>query len=177
MNVSKPPIWAVVKAHLARDARKTTVLVVLAVVMVVVYARLFLGSGTPEEADAGQLAVPVVPAAPLSAHTAAAGTAETRVRPGRTLRRELTRDPFEFNLQRYPVDPDIVIRQAPEESNASTQVELVLQSTICGTEPLAWINGRCLRKGQEIAGFVVEAIEPTRVVLQRDGARLELLLK
>ena len=54
---------------------------------------------------------------------------------------------------------------------------LVLQSTLCGETPLACINGVFLRPGQRVSGFVLEKVEPTRVLLGREGVKVELYLR
>ena len=57
---------------------------------------------------------------------------------------------------------------------------LPLTSIVSGSDPRALVGGRLVRPGDQVpsaAGpFVVEAVEPRRVVLRRDGVRVELLL-
>jgi hypothetical protein len=173
MSAAKPPIWVAFRAHLAADRRKTVVLVVLSVVMLGIYARLFWGASP---AQAGAATVP-------ANHTGAASNPPavlTRMKPARPLVRDLARDPFAMKLERYQVDQSAVPAQ-PSARVAQTanppvagQTEFQLQSTISGTLPMAWINGRCIQPGGVIEGFVLEQIEPTRVVLRR-GTEVRVL--
>jgi hypothetical protein len=173
MMAAKPPIWVALRAHLAADRKKTAVLVVLSVVMLGIYARLFWGS-SPAQAGAATPLTAVVPNS--TGVTSAQPAALVRIKPAHPLVRDLARDPFAVRLDRFQVDPSVVTTR-PSGSKAPTaqaaerpgavQQEFRLQSTISGTLPMAWINGRCVQPGEAIDGFVLEQIEPTRVVLRR----------
>jgi len=52
---------------------------------------------------------------------------------------------------------------------AGLHVDFLLQSTITGPTPMAWIDKRCVRPGDEIDGFRLECVEPGRVVLHGYG--------
>lgn len=177
MSASRPPLWIALRAHFAADRRKTAVLVLLSVALAAVYARLFWGS--PASAEAGAVAPqPTTAASPLESRTSAA-PAPARIKPNRPLIRDLIRDPFAVQLDRFPKDPTAVTappvaRAVPnvpgarrEMPSTADQPEFRLQSTICGTLPMAWINGRCIQPGEAIDGFVLEQVEPARVVLRR----------
>ena len=71
--------------------------------------------------------------------------------------------------QRQAVNPGCPARAAANE--------LALQAIYYGESSPACINGQFLRRGQEIAGFVVERVEPTRVVLRRSGIEVALNLE
>jgi hypothetical protein len=167
------PIWVSLRAHLAADRRKTGVLAVLLLVMVGIYARLFLSHATPESANAASIATnaPAGNDKPGSA-APAAPRAPARIKPARPLVHDLTRDPFAVRLDQFKADPAAVappIGQParPETQPAAPQQPFVLQSTISGTLPMAWINGRCVQPGESIDGFVLERVEPSRVVLRK----------
>lgn len=179
MMTTRPPIWVALRAHLAADRRKTAVMAVLLVVMVGVYARLFYKS--PAKAEAGTAATAATTAAapaPTQANQSVSA-APMRVRPKRPLVRDLDRDPFAVRLERFPVDPTAVtaapagtptaspIMSTTPEPAPAPQQGFRLQSTICGTLPMAWINGRCIQPGESIDGYVLEQVEPARVVLRR----------
>jgi len=55
--------------------------------------------------------------------------------------------------------------------------ELTLQTTMLGDNPTALINGRVLRKGEEIRGFRVDEIAPNRCIVSKDGVRILLQMK
>jgi len=52
-----------------------------------------------------------------------------------------------------------------------------LQSTVMGEHPLACINGQFIKPGQAVDGFALERILPDRVLLNREGVQVVLLLK
>ena len=187
MSSSKPPIWLVLRAHFRADARKTGILVALAVVMVVVYARLYHKSGSPKEADAAvepvASAVTAPPTGTLGATDKPRGT-RPRVSLAEPLSTQLARNPFAIELDQFPLAEGFVESSSPEptdlkgwdpdEDIREALRELILQSTICGAWPLACINGQFVRPGEEVAGFVVKRVEPTRVVLRRGNIEAAL---
>jgi len=66
--------------------------------------------------------------------------------------------------------------RAVAASPPAAAAELVLESTIVGPAPLASIGGRVVRPGDEIDGFVLERVEPTRVMRRRHEIRVILPL-
>ena len=62
-------------------------------------------------------------------------------------------------------------RQRREEAETLSKElsELQLQSTLTGTEPLAYISGHLVRPGEVFSGFSVLRIEERRVVLEKYG--------
>jgi len=82
-------------------------------------------------------------------------------------------------MDRFPTDPAAAVARPnapvvpnqpgarPDVQPTAGQQDFRLQSTICGTLSMAWINGRCVQPGESIEGFVLEQIEPARVVLRR----------
>ena len=174
MSIARPPIWVALRTNFVAQPRKAAVLLVLFVVLIVVYARWILSTGGPAAAEASILPpVMPVPASPAP---------ETpplidRFKPDRPLIRELARDPFLVQLERFAIDPQAQVAAAttsttsPATQPAVVEADLVLQGTVCGDNRLAWINGRCIRQGEEVEGYVLEQVEPTQVTLTRDGLK------
>ncbi|GMV98723.1 MAG: hypothetical protein HRF43_10960 [Phycisphaerae bacterium] len=180
MNGRRPPILVVLKTSFLAQPRKSAVLLVLFVVMVVVYIRMFSKDGTPA---AAQAAPPPIIAAPAGAGASDVWPAVQRFQPMRPLVRNLERDPFKLLLDRFAVDPDAAAAERTPTPDAPTarpkppEPELVLQGTLCGADKLAWINGRCVQEGDEIDGYRVEQVEPTRVTLTRDDVQRVLTME
>ncbi len=179
MSTGRPPVWVVFQAHLRADPRKTALLAILALVMVGLYGRWLLGSKGLQPADAAATMTPV----------AIIGTGETTgvvvppaVRLSRPLVRTIDHDPFAIDLEAYPRVAGSVVATAANATGGVAEIRgsagaLVLQSTLCGPSPAACVNGKVIRLGEEIEGFVVERIEPDRVVVSRENVRLTLWLK
>lgn len=55
--------------------------------------------------------------------------------------------------------------------------KLELQSTMMGREPRALINGSFVAEGETIDGFRVLKIDVRRVIVEREGVKLEVLFK
>src|SRR5687767_4449346 len=171
MSATKPPIRAVLRAHFRADMRKTGALVFLAVVMIVVYARMFSSSSAPSAADAQPAIVTGSP--PVSVNAAAEAFAPVvadriQLRESLSVSREIENDPFAIDPNKFPLGQGVrveegsaVIGQANDAVREAAKL-LVLQSTLCCDPALACINGQFLRPGQEISGFVLERIEPAR---------------
>jgi hypothetical protein len=59
-------------------------------------------------------------------------------------------------------------------ANMRTEAEkLKVQSTMMGASPKALINGELVSEGDVVASFRVSKIEPRRIVLEREGIKLE----
>jgi hypothetical protein len=52
--------------------------------------------------------------------------------------------------------------------------KLRLQSTMMGSQPRAMVNGELVREGSVVASFRVERIEARRIIVEREGIRLEI---
>ena len=52
-----------------------------------------------------------------------------------------------------------------------------LLSTVMGAKPKAMINGELVGEGDVIAAFRVIRIEARRVIVEREGIRLEITMK
>ena len=55
--------------------------------------------------------------------------------------------------------------------------QLKLQSTIMGPQPKALVNGELVGEGDVVAEFRVAKIEARRVIVEREGIRLEIQMK
>jgi hypothetical protein len=189
MATGRPPVWVTIKTHFRADPRKTAVLGILTLVMVGVYARLFW-SDAPDDAAAALLpvsaaAVPVMSTATVVPAATSVRESFERVRLSEPVARTISGDPFSLRLELFPSGRSPVVQNEPppavsEESDDVLREEarsLQLQSTLCGDVTLACINGQFLRPGQQISGFVLERVDPTRVILERQGVRIALMLK
>jgi len=185
MGNRRPPVWIVFWAQLRGDPKKTSVLIVLALVMAGVYVRLFFFKGSPTEASAADVAMAIAPPTTVvDVPTSAAVPTETRVQLDRPLVRTLNRDPFTFGseaLEDRSNDNGLSTNGThnldPLQRARNAAADLVLECTVIGSAPIASINGKVVRPGDTIDGFVLERIEPTKVMLRRHDIRVALSLK
>lgn len=80
-----------------------------------------------------------------------------------------------------PTRPPAVISAPPAASgaapaSAAPQVQSILVSLTPGGRRIAVIDGKTLREGSRLGDAVVEAIQPTQVVLRKGGQRQVLKL-
>lgn len=185
MSTGKPPPWVVLRAHFRADPRKTIVLAVLALVMVLIYGRMFLKPRGPRSASAS--AVTMV--SDTDEFVAASDPAPKTAGPGRdrvalpgSWSGELPRNPFTIPTDAggdgsSGVAESVGLAESSVENNNRREAgELVLQSTICGDEPVACISGQVIRPGDSIQGFVLESVHPMGVILRRGDTRVSLTL-
>ena len=180
MAAGSPPIWVVLRTQARADPRKTVILAVLAVVMLVVYVRMFW-SGPTSQAEAELLpAVSSEVPTPAETPTVRAEDVPARIVLSQPLSRELTHDPFIGSAALRSISPSVG-PQTPaaglRNTKEGTPQQLELQSTICCDDPIAGINGRFLRPGDQIQGYVLERVNPTSAVLRKGDASLVLFLK
>jgi hypothetical protein len=190
------------KAEMAHDRKKATLLVVLAAVGLLLGVRLLLSSGgtTPAGADAAQ--------GPPSSAAGAGPTAAQRQmlaaspellvgqaledepparRPLRKVSDEIGRDLFLPKLDQYVrIDPDSDLAEKDEKTEPAFDAEehqravlsrakqLKLQTILIGPTPKAVINGRVVGSGDWIAGFEVVGVRSQACVLQQEGVRVRL---
>lgn len=181
MKTGRCGIGVLLAAHFRADPRKTALLIMLVVVMLVVYVRMFVKGVSVGAAVAGaEPSVVLPPAGPGRP----AVTHPDRLPLPEMPARELQGDPFAVDLERYPPAPQgkkddagAVVSGHTDDSVREQAESLALQSTLCGPAPIACISGQFLRPGQQINGFVLQRVEPTRVILQREGVQVTLLLK
>ena len=72
--------------------------------------------------------------------------------------------------------PEVEVPDLMEIAKADA-AKLRLESLMAGKSPLAVINGRVLRIGDEMEGFLIESINRQSVTLRRDELRVELKMK
>lgn len=177
MSARRPPLRVVLKEQLRADPRKTAVLALLTVIMVTMYGRWMLRSKPVGAGPARALALPT-----MVMPDSAAITVPPALRLSRPLLRQVDRDPFAFDPGAYPLiagtapSADVPSMSVPGDVD-SLPTGLVLQSTLCGPSATACVNGKVVRPGDEIEGFVLERIAPDHVVVQRNNVRLTLWLK
>jgi hypothetical protein len=115
----------------------------------------------------------------------------------------ITRNLFAVDLDRYPQDGHRVAtaprggqgfwddlaksmsfradvkkeRQTLVENLQQRASQLRLQSTLMGASPKAVIDGDLVGEGDVVASFRVLKIEPRRIIVEREGIKLEILMK
>lgn len=192
MSAGKPPFWMKLKAQAGADPRKAIVLLVLGVIMVVMYMRMFsAGPSRGAEAETLTTIAEDTPSNEVS-HAQAGKPAQIgamkRIEISEPLVRELTHDPFGGDTHianQLPAEPSsgshriepIAGPVTSSDRQSDKPKELELQSTICCDDPIAGINGRFVRAGEWIGEYLVERIGPTQVWLRKGDARLVLSLK
>ena len=65
-------------------------------------------------------------------------------------------------------------REVLVENLRSQALQLKLQSTVLGASPKALVNGQLVRVGDVVASFRVTKIEARRIVVEREGIKLEV---
>ena len=177
------------KAEANRDPKRTAVLGVLTVVLLVLAVRQIAKRTAPARAGAAvAIRNPASAGMPgLAAVGAAALPAEglAEALPKRVP--VVTRDLFTPNPGFYPsketerpapvVKPvdDTVARREAEFRTVQTQARsLALQSTVVGSVPTAIINGQVLRTNEWINGFEVVEISTRSCTVEKGGLRVTL---
>jgi len=183
MVIKRPPIAVLIAAHVKAQPRKAAVLGILFVIMVGIYVRMYWSTYGPRMAEAHQ---PTPSGAVTEFAVRGDQSPPRRVTIHVPAQPELRRDPFRLDLSRYPVhriddEPDHRITVTRPDADAiRAEVErLSLQSILWQEDgtALACIGGRMVQQGDRIEGFRVEKVEPTRVLLEREGLRLALTLR
>jgi hypothetical protein len=62
------------------------------------------------------------------------------------------------------------------ENHRLQAAQLKLQTTLMGRHPRAMVNGELVTEGDVVATFRVLAIEPRRIIVEREGVKLEILM-
>jgi hypothetical protein len=65
-------------------------------------------------------------------------------------------------------------REVLVENLRAQALQLKLQSTVLGASPRALVNGQLVRVGDVVASFRVTKIEARRIVVEREGIKLEV---
>lgn len=186
------------------DPKKAAALATLAVVMTFMWIRVLGGSSGPASASA-HVSGPAQPdnaggfatgPKPSAMHEALREWASRPISP-------LNRNLFAINYEFFPQDGTRVpVLRAPQgdgfwdrlaksmtaradakkeqevlrENLRLQAAQLKVQSTVMGAQPKALINGGLVGEGDVVASFRVSKIEARRVVVEREGIKLELLL-
>ena len=186
-------------AALRADAKKTVAITVLAAVMLVMWGRILTG-GAPKPAAAmslqGSRSVTSLSAGG-SSHAGASNAAL-----GAWLAGPITtpdRNVFAIKLDYFQQDgsrqadaPGAIsdrigksqATQADQKKereilidNLRTQAaQLQLESTVMGSQPRAMVNGSLVGVGDVIANFRIQRIEQRRIIVEREGIRLEIAM-
>jgi hypothetical protein len=188
------------KAEILADKKKVIILGSLGALAVALGARAML-SGDKRPSSGARVAT--VSTATASSYAAAASTidAESRFRtiaaslPALAQASRSERDIFSLNTEHFPQP---VETQPPETPDAKSEPQsdddakrreaiardaesIRLKSTLIGDRPVAVIDlggitgsrDLLVRVGDTVSGFVVVSIESKRVILERDGERIE----
>jgi hypothetical protein len=76
------------------------------------------------------------------------------------------------------VQADLRFKHDTLVENFKTQASgLKLQSIVMGPQPTAMVNGQMVAEGSVVAGFRVLKIEARRMIIEREGIRLEIQMK
>ncbi len=182
-------------AEARRDPKKVVVLGALVLVLVIVVGREVVNRMGPSPASGAEAGAA---ASSHRQHTSAAGpalrdAADAVAASGSeelaaVLPRPVDRDLFSPPLEYYPARKAPKPRAVPEPTGpteaeleqarrrriASRANSLTLQSTVIGSVPTAIVNGRVLRKGDEIGGFRVVGIGVRSCTIEREDVRVVL---
>ena len=179
--------------QLKQDPKKSTIMCVLLMVLVVIVVRLGFTSAGAAKARAGQ-------SNPAAVASTGEGDAPSEAAPGKGIKLtrpvvpgqpRITRNIFKLNASLYSSGgPRSSARLTEKDDDAqddeqklnrlAIQAEaavLMLQSTIVGQSPAAIINGRVVRLGRTIGGFTVVAVSAQACVVSKDGVKVTLEMK
>lgn len=206
MTQTNLPGWLTRSIAAARhDAKKTGVLVVLVVLLGVMGFRTF-GPGNAKPAAASAAAhTGSGKIAPAPQASRAAGVNSDLLKWAEGPVSPISRNLFSVRLEYFPVEgprngaglhdagdegfwarlEKSLILQADQRDKRENQIanykaqatQLKLQSTIMGLRPKAMLNGEMVGEGDVVASFRVLKIEARRVIIEREGIRLEIQMK
>ena len=206
-QATSPNPLANLKAALARDPKKAAVLASLVLVLGGLWMKMLLTGSTQPAAALAAIrpqpaasvgAVDLTPPPTLNSSQSEfqAWLAEPA--------QPLTRNLFAIKLDYFPTDASRVAKATGSEPDGFwTQLEkslaiqadqstkrenlianlrtlasgLRLESTYMGTSPKAMINGALVGEGDVVATFRVVKIDPRRIIVEREGIRLEIQMK
>ena len=195
-NTNNLSWWLRVKAELCRDRKKTIALGVLLAAAGLLGGRLIFQQIGPARADGAlrptAIAIPQpdVPSAVSpepSKPTDGAGTGTAARKDGI----KVTRDLFQLSPTLFPPEEraqrpvltegqkqaDGAKEQARRKRIQAAAGQLVLQSTIVGSSPMAILNGHVVRAGKSIDGFCVLQVTSHTCVVEKDGVKVTLGIK
>jgi hypothetical protein len=186
------------------DPKKATILAVLVVVMIFMWFRLFGGSSAgPAAAAANVIGArsSFGPTGDLPRSGNRAGSTQSFQEWSQAAVAPLSRNLFAINYDFFPQDGtkpqtlrafhgngfwDQIAKSMTVRADQKREREVLLenlrlqaaqlkvQSTVMGASPRALINGELVGVGDVVASFRVSKIEPRRIVVEREGIKLEL---
>jgi len=170
----------VLRAHVVASPKKSAMLGLLTVVLLVLLGRQLLGG--PQSADAA----PMVQAAsllPVVEPVEATSLGTPAILPRPPLPDRPARNPFAVDLALFAEAPGAIgepVRE-PQQQAAVDPIEAAvarmrLQSTVTGPEAMAAVDGVFLRVGDRISGLTVERIGARMVVLRGQDRRFVLTM-
>jgi hypothetical protein len=201
-----PPQLQGLMEHIRREPKKAGVLSILGALLLVLGIRAAIGGSGPQAASAGRIAsMPTVTsgndAGGQQSSPAMAALCDFIAKPIAPVTRNL----FVVKMEYYPADGSRPVAtseidaegfweqieklrasRADQEKARGILVgnlrvlaaKLDLQSTVMRNgSPKALVNGVLVGEGDTIEGFRVIKIEPKRIVVEREGVKLEVLFK
>lgn len=175
--------------ELKRDKKKAVVLAVLFCVAAVVIGKLFISDSQPAPADAAPAAAPS-PAAPVE--RVAATDEPTADESEKSASRDKYLKELDTNIKRdvFKPTPGLFPSQRAKQAAAvagkidddnriifEQSKNLSLQSTVFGATPTAIVNNKVLKKGDMINGFLVVEINPSSVLMEKNGSKVLIWMK
>jgi hypothetical protein len=190
---ASPAIKQRLRAALLRDPKKSSMMAGLAIIILIMVARM--GSNGPPAATASFLRRSVAATSDLQSPAPMAvsnnAVLEWLAQPHRQVERNL----FAIKLDHYaragshgesvdsPEEPEKSPTDATDqererqillENLQSQAAKLKLQTTVMGSVATALVNGELVKVGDTVAGFKVVRIEARRVSVEQDGVVLEI---
>jgi hypothetical protein len=183
-----------------RNPRQAGIVTLMAAVALAGFGKLMIGRNSPEEAAGARLS------SSLPDATVSLARAEQRAHSVMSLaawaaqpvesRRNLFAVPLDY-YRRDPNSPDglnsaedaakfstakadeIKERQILMDNVRESSASLILESTVMGAHPRAWVNGLLVGLGESIGttGFSIAKIEPRRIFVEREGVQVEISMK
>jgi hypothetical protein len=204
MNDSQSNSMADIRRALTSDPKKTGVLALLSMVLVVMGAKAFLGGSAgprPAAASVGNAAAATVattasksqpagtalalqkwaegPVPPISHNLFAVRIDYFEVDGSRTSQSAEVEEGFWSKLEKsLALQADRIDKRENLVANYTAQAsKLRLESIVMGAQPRAMVNGELVGEGSVVADFRVLKIESRRIVVEREGIRLEIQMK
>jgi len=183
--------------------KKATVLAVLAVTLVALWVKMLSGGKGPQAAQASASAPGAVADQPdQTPPRRAAAAGQSLAQWARHPVGRMARNLFAVPLDYYPRDAvrggevsagggfwDRLAKSVSAHADDQEQRQILidnvrimagglkLQSTVMGPQPSAMVNGEIVREGSVVAGFRVLKIEARRMIVEREGIKLAILMK
>ncbi|MAE62990.1 MAG: hypothetical protein CMJ18_01855 [Phycisphaeraceae bacterium] len=159
------------------DKKKVGIMIALLLVGLLLWGRLLIKK-LPRTAVAE-------PAAAVAAPTSMEPIAADRVAVVIALPDNAARDLFAIDPAYYEQvegtspTPEVDSRPEPADVDVRTELmdaidQLTLHSTMGGNRPRALINGRIVKPGEEVLGFVLKEVKTRKVILQYKGLTVQL---